>query len=298
MKLTENKEKYFQIAGLILCISYPEGFPMANYLFSFRPFYLGDNLNNWDIYVEVTLERPSRKEQDYKLLSDISQVWGDRFQLEESKENYITTIKTGKGDPWEMHSQKDFKKSIIYVGEIEDLQSNHLSWLLMVAFGQHGIFHKGILIHSSVIIKDGHGFGFLGKSGTGKSTHSRMWLEHLKDTELLNDDNPMIRIMPDETVMIFGTPWSGKTACYKNKQAPLKALIRLEQAPENNWTEMHGKQALLQILPSCTGLRWNANLYNKMLDNLEEILAATKIAYLKCLPNGEAARLNYERLID
>ena len=55
----------------------------------------------------------------------------------------------------------------------------------------------------------------LGKSGTGKSTHSRLWLKYIPDTKLLNDDNPAVRIMDNNTIMIYGTPWSGKTPCYK-----------------------------------------------------------------------------------
>ncbi len=60
-----------------------------------------------------------------------------------------------------------------------------------------------LLIHASVIKNDEQGFVFLGKSGTGKSTHSRLWLEHVESNELLNDDNPVIRII-DSKAYVFG----------------------------------------------------------------------------------------------
>ena len=83
-----------------------------------------------------------------------------------------------------------------------------------------------------MVIQAGNGYAFLGKSGTGKSTHSQLWLRYLEGYELLNDDHPIIRLVNDE-VIIYGSPWSGKTPCYKNKQARLKAVVRLEQASEN-----------------------------------------------------------------
>lgn len=82
----------------------------------------------------------------------------------------------------------------------------------------------------------------LGKSGTGKSTHSRLWLKYIPDTKLLNDDNPAVRIMDNNTIMIYGTPWSGKTPCYKNVGVLLEGLVRLRQAPENQWKKYREKK--------------------------------------------------------
>ena len=85
---------------------------------------------------------------------------------------------------------------------------------LMLTFTRQTAPLDTLLIHSSVICKDQQGYAFLGKSGTGKSTHSRLWLQHIPGSELLNDDNPVIRICHG-TPVIFGSPWSGKTPCYK-----------------------------------------------------------------------------------
>ena len=81
-------------------------------------------------------------------------------------------------------------------------------------------------MHASVIAHEGRGYLFLAKSGTGKSTQSRMWLRCIEGAKLLNDDNPAIRIA-DGRPLVFGTPWSGKTPCWRNLSVPVKALVRL-----------------------------------------------------------------------
>lgn len=105
-------------------------------------------------------------------------------------------------------------------------------------------------VHASVIMKEGKAVAFLGKSGTGKSTHSRLWLENIPKTELLNDDNPIIRIHPDGKVLIYGSPWSGKTPCYKKVSVPLAGVVRLSQAPFNKITRLSGIQAYACLFPS------------------------------------------------
>ena len=79
---------------------------------------------------------------------------------------------------------------------------------------------------------------FLGPSGTGKSTHAQLWLQHIKDTQLINDDNPVIR-----GNMVYGSPWSGKTPCYRKVRYPLGGLVVLSQAPHNKICRINGVQA-------------------------------------------------------
>jgi hypothetical protein len=63
------------------------------------------------------------------------------------------------------------------------------------------------LFHSSVVSHQGKAYMFLGKSGTGKSTHSQLWLKYIDGTELVNDDNPVVRIIDGEA-RVYGSPWS------------------------------------------------------------------------------------------
>lgn len=85
--------------------------------------------------------------------------------------------------------------------------------------------------------------------------HSRLWLEHIPDSDLLNDDNPIVRFYPTGEVIVYGSPWSGKTPCYRNEAVPVGAFVRLKQATQSNSkgkdsTSLCLHLALLLVLPT------------------------------------------------
>jgi len=92
------------------------------------------------------------------------------------------------------------------------------------------------LIHASVIEVDGEGYAFLAHSGTGKTTQTRLWLEHFGDrARVINGDKPLIRVVSNGDswrFIAYGTPWCGKEGMGCNASVPLKALFLLERAPE------------------------------------------------------------------
>lgn len=286
---------YYVIAELVLEVSCPNDIDIDEILPTFKPFKennIPEKKTSCLIY--LYLNEVARYKQLGKLRTNLSIVWGDDFRFYETDQHYITTIHTEPNvDAWSMISLKDFSKSKIYISSEELKSTNILSWLLMVAFAQTSILHQTILIHASTIDCQEQGYAFLGKSGTGKSTHSRLWLEHIQHTSLLNDDNPAIRVHEDGNVYIYGTPWSGKTSCYINKRIPLKALVRLSQAPYNKFKWIKGVEAFINFLPSCSSIRWNKKLFTQMNDTAQAVLEKVPIAHLSCLPNAEAAHICY-----
>ena len=151
--------------------------------------------------------------------------------------------------------------------------------------------YDAFLFHAAVVSYAGRGYAFAAKSGTGKSTHSRLWLKFIPDTALLNDDNPVVRLMPDGTVRVFGTPWSGKTPCYINRSVPVGAFVRLFQAPENKIERMQPPLSGASIIGSASGMRWDKEFYTRMLQLSFGIAKQTGIFTLHCLPDEEAARI-------
>jgi len=87
------------------------------------------------------------------------------------------------------------------------------------------------LMHASVIEVDGEGYAFLAHSGTGKTTQTRLWLEHFGDrARVINGDKPLIRLDADGSFIAYGTPWCGKEGMGCNASVPLKALFLLERS--------------------------------------------------------------------
>lgn len=100
-----------------------------------------------------------------------------------------------------------------------------------------------ILFHGSAIAVDGIGYLFTAKSGTGKSTHTRLWREYFGERAVMvNDDKPLIRIT-EKGASVYGTPWDGKHRLSTNISVPLKSICILERSAENHVEEITAKQA-------------------------------------------------------
>ena len=147
-----------------------------------------------------------------------------------------------------------------------------------------------LMIHASVIAYEGAGYVFLGRSGTGKSTHSRLWLENIEGTWLLNDDNPVIRVV-DGAVNVYGSPWSGKTPCYKNEVLPLGGVVRLSQAPYNRIEKLPALKAYASLMPACSCMRWDRRSTDALHSTVETVGRQDGGWHLECLPDAEAAYL-------
>ena len=135
------------------------------------------------------------------------------------------------------------------------------------------------------------GYLFLGHSGTGKSTHARQWLAAFDDAWLLNDDNPILRVMEDGEVRVYGSPWSGKTPCYKNAYARVGGIIKLSQAPHNKMRILSLPEAYAYMLSSASGLKMDRQMADCMYESIKHVITHVKCYHLDCLPNTEAAEV-------
>lgn len=280
------------IAGHVIRLTLPEYWDLSICLPNFSEFIV-DSAKESDVVMNVVLLEGEilTVKGERKILSNISSTWENNFSLEELEEGYLVSIKGAtKETAWEMLTSKDFYNITIYVIQDELYSTTVLNWFLMMAYGQAVLKQGSVMIHASVVERDNEAYAFLGKSGTGKSTHSQLWLCHIEGVSLLNDDNPVVRLENGE-VNVYGTPWSGKTKCYINKGVKLGAVVRLRQADENSMRWIHGIEALTTLIPSCTAMRWNIDLFNAMLGTAEQIIQTLPIGELACLPNAEAALL-------
>ncbi len=151
---------------------------------------------------------------------------------------------------------------------------------------------NGFILHASIIEKDGVGYAFSAKSGTGKTTHSRLWLEKFPDAEIINGDKPLVRIMEDK-VFAYGTPWCGKEGYNVNEKVPLKALCFIERAQNNSICEIPKEEAVKRIFSQLV-IPSSPLLLNKMLDLVEIFVEKTPACLLRCNMDISAAQTAYE----
>lgn len=120
------------------------------------------------------------------------------------------------------------------------------------------LMSRGVmLIHGSVIAVDGEGYMFTALSGTGKSTHVRLWRELFGERAVMvNDDKPLVRVSEEGRPLVYGTPWDGKHHLSTNIAVPLRAIVVLERGAEN---EIHPISAEEAFPTFPTG--WNTNWY-------------------------------------
>ena len=161
---------------------------------------------------------------------------------------------------------------------------------LMIMYTFVGAMKGSLLLHSSVIRHKGEANLFFGVSGTGKSTHSRLWLTYVKDADLMNDDNPVIRF-EDGRLVAYGTPWSGKTLCYRNVKAPVRAMVRLEQAPQNVISRLYLLEAYASVIAACSTIRWDSGVMDKIIPIVERIANEVPCWQLRCRPDEEAVKV-------
>lgn len=166
------------------------------------------------------------------------------------------------------------------------------------AFYNELIKHNGMMLHSSCVEKDGFAYLFSAKSGTGKSTHTHLWLKNLEGTRIINDDKPAL-ILEDGKWYACGTPFSGKTDENVNVKVPIRALVFLHRSEKNEVKRMPTIQAIGMLL-SQTIRPHSKEIAEKMLDLADKLLTKVPVFSLGCNMDDDAAIVAYneiERLI-
>ena len=185
----------------------------------------------------------------------------------------------------------DFREGRLQKWNADSVGRFPLDNAAMVLYAMASAGKNTLTMHASVTVKDSRGYLFLGKSGTGKSTHSRLWIGNIPGCSLLNDDNPVVRVTDDGKVKVFGTPWSGKTPCYRNESAVAAAFVDLSQYPENRIRRMSVIESLAAFYKSCSGLRKLGYIADGLDNTISAILESVPCWHLDCLPDAAAAIL-------
>ena len=160
----------------------------------------------------------------------------------------------------------------------------------MIAYAYATADKKTVLMHASVVSLEGKGYLMTAPSGTGKSTHTRLWRQCFDQCELVNDDNPVVRIEQGKAI-VYGSPWSGKTPCYRNVCHPVGAYVRLFQEPENNIHPYQPLEAYAMLLPAMSCMVWDKRMQTGVSKTVAEMVRLNPMYRLGCRPDEAAARL-------
>lgn len=154
---------------------------------------------------------------------------------------------------------------------------------------------NGMLLHSSAVMMDGKAYLFTAPCGTGKSTHTQLWLRVFGDrAKILNDDKPALRL-ENGVWYAYGTPWSGKTDQNINEKVPLAGICVLGRGAENQICPYGGATAVHDILEQ-TARSADAAFMVKLLELLDKLVTAVPVWKLKCNMDPQAAVVSHSAM--
>lgn len=273
----------YRIAGLVIECEASAG------LDSFQPFWCedGEPVMHFDCNGAEINDKGSLMDE---FTNDAGTV-----RLHKTSNGYLILLRYEGGPVHAMSVSSDFSCAKASIRTDDPHYDTAINSLIRIAFSQRILFYEGFLIHASSVVKDDRAYLFLGRSGTGKSTHSQLWLGNIPGAWLLNDDNPVVRLV-DGIPFAFGSPWSGKLECYKDEAARIRGIARINRGMNDCWEDLSGARAWAAVFPSCSRINQDDLLYLYFTETLNRVISGVKVGRLTCLPDADAAILAYNSL--
>lgn len=292
--MTLESSYFFRIAEHDIQLAFVnEGRNSPRLLPSFEPFKLAPEAVKGELLFRLTIDdslRPIAKNQRQRIRT-FDTGNGDTIVDELKDGGYQFIIKDiNHHDCCLLQGNKDFSICHCALNGNYNMRCFGLNNALMMVYAFASSRRQTLMLHASLVRQDGYGYAFIAKSGTGKSTQVSMWLRYLPGCDLMNDDNPILRII-DGRPYIFGGPWSGKTPCYRNIKAPLGAITRIDRAKANSVEKLSPVEAFASVLPACSAMKWDQNIFNHICDTVTKVVETTGIYTLHCLPDRESAEI-------
>ena len=294
-----EKTETFCIAGHVIDVVFADAnMGDIDLLPSFEPFRKQECPNGgklFTLHVDDSL-RPLKKD-NAELIGTFDTGNGDTIVSCTADGRYQYIIKDIHGNSCcLLQADSDFVNATCALNGNSQMRHFGLNNALMMLYAFRGSFFQTLLIHASLVRENGYGYAFIAKSGTGKSTHTSLWLKHIPNTDLMNDDNPIVRII-DGKAYIYGSPWSGKTPCYRDVVAKLGAITQIARANANSVERLSPTAAFAHILPACSTMKWHKAVFRNTYDTVISIIEASPRNYvLHCLPDKEAALVCHEAI--
>lgn len=203
-------------------------------------------------------------------------------------------------------TNEDFEKADIIVSATDDAinnysQRNKTSLEIAAYMVETGIFYRqllnynGVFLHASAVVVDDKAYLFSAPCGTGKSTHTSLWLELFGDKAyILNDDKPAIRVL-DDGIYAYGTPFSGKHDISAPKKVKLQGICFISRGKEDVIEAMDKKEAVFKMYHASLR-KIDADQVAKEFEILEKIALNIPVFHLTCTPTLNAAKVAYAEM--
>lgn len=290
-----NIDYYFSVADHCFLVSVPDSINIDKALPTFKSFKCEQQDHLLFKFICSDEVIATAINLDEKLL--ICDFDGGIAQLFKNEISYYCTLQYEKESAIHyLRFNELYNENYAKIDWTDCYASFILNSMIRIVYAQACIYKETISLHSSSVVLNGKAYLFLGKSGTGKSTHSDMWIQAFGNSvKILNDDNPIIRIHSSGAIA-YGSPWSGKRDYYNNEGYPIGAIVRLVRSGCNRFHDLYGVEAFTAIYPSCSVMRTDKQQNEELHKLLIRLINVSEIGIMECLPNIDAALTCYKSI--
>ena len=234
----------------------------------------------------------------------------ERFNLHDTQDTWtfvpvLSEDVIKRNGKYVLTSSRDYSEMMLYISRqpyyVEITQkwmtpSIPISSAIRAACEAGMTMRDGMPLHAALVEKDGYGVVFLGSSGMGKSTQAKLWVEH-QGADFIIGDRPGLRRINGQWIG-FGMPWDGKDGIRQQKQVPIRALISLEQAPENSIRRLTKQEAMIVLLNQVMMPMWDDAAMALLTPLMGQLATEIPFYHLKNLPNKEATELTCKTICE
>lgn len=156
------------------------------------------------------------------------------------------------------------------------------------------LIHSALTFHGVLMEYKGNGIIISAPSGTGKTTHARLW-RNSQNALIINGDRAVIQ-QEQEKWIGYGQPWSGTSGEQINRKVPIKAIVVLEQSSFNHIKQITGIEAFGTILPHVQYVQWNIEIADLTMTLLDRLIDSIPVFKFGCRPDLESVYVLKEAL--
>ena len=281
-----SRMKTYNVAGIILSFHYEHAQYFDNNIEHYEVDYEAEH--HICVYTVNHIERPaSAPHYSYK---------NRHFHQEGDK--HVFVVKTKNNDlKIRMEHTPDYKQQTIFLNRQHIKNIAEMEYVTSgLMFMQLALYKNVLPLHASAITHNNEAILFTGSSGTGKSTHAHHWLNTFENTQIINDDKPLLHEQ-DGRIVVSGSPWSGKNAHNQNVTVPLKAVVFLEQGKNNIVSVPPKKLALQRLFKDCMRPIDKTLMHNTLL-LIETILDNTPYYHYTLTKSSESVQPIYDAVFN
>lgn len=220
-------------------------------------------------------------------LYDLVFRYCEEYLTQDSAAHITVTMTQADIDAERVFAAKELGEAVPYTDRRLEINAVHRK--IAIACVEQNMF----MMHGSVVAVDNCAYMFTALSGTGKSTHTGLWLKNIPGSFIVNGDKPFLHV--DDEVTVFGTPWCGKEHLHTNTAVPLKAIVLLERGTENEIAEISFQEAFPTLLAQSFRSADQQHL-SMTLMLMQKAAQSLRFYRLKCNMEDDAALVAYNAL--